>query len=120
MDLQLCVLTDIDLDTEQVRLTVTGALTEANHQLLCQVVHRAQVLTASTEVVVDLTGTASWEASAVDLLLWEIDHHDPDGSLRPVGCVLPAPPASFAEVGAAPGPRTVWIGAGRRARGDER
>ncbi|GAA1758875.1 hypothetical protein [Kocuria aegyptia] len=119
MDLQLSVLTDIDPDTHQVHLTVTGALTEDNHQLLLRVLQQAQALTAGLEVLVDLTGTAS-RASAVDLLLREIDHHDPDGPLFPVGFVVPAPPACSSHAGAAPEPRTVWTGAGRKAHGDDR
>ncbi len=120
MDLQLSVLADIDPDTHQVHLTVTGTLTEDNHQLLLRVLQQAQALTAGLEVLVDLTGTTSWEASAVDLLLWEIDHHDPDGPLSPVGFAVPAPPACSSGAGAAPGPRTVWIGADRKAHGDDR
>lgn len=106
MDLQLSVLTGIDPDNRQGHLTVTGTLTEDDHQLLLRVLQQAQALTAGLEVLVDLTETTSWEASAVDLLLWEADHHDPDGSLSPVGFVVSAPPACFASTGAArdPGP----------------
>jgi hypothetical protein len=114
MDLQLSVITDIDSVTHRVHLAVTGALTEDNHQLLLRVLQQTQALTAGLEVLVDLTGATSWEASAVDLLLWEIDHHDPDEPLSPVGFVVPAPPACSSGAGALPGSRTVWTGAGRK------
>ncbi|MGC5668507.1 UNVERIFIED_CONTAM: hypothetical protein RF653_17420 [Kocuria sp. CPCC 205316] len=120
MNLQLSVITDIDPATHQVYLTVTGTLTEANHQLLLRVLQQTQALTAGLEVLVDLTGTASWEASAMDLLLWEIDHPDPDESLPPVGFMVPTPPACSPGTGATPGPRTVWTGAYRKAHGDDR
>ncbi|WP_460667229.1 hypothetical protein [Kocuria himachalensis] len=120
MNLQLSVITDIDPDSQQIHLTVTGTLTEANHQLLLRVLQQTQALPAGLEVLVDLTGTTSWEASAMDLLLWEIDHSDPDGPLPPVGFVVPAPPVSSPRTGATPGPRTVWTGAGRKAHGDDR
>ncbi len=122
MDLQLSVLTGIDPDTHQVHLTVTGTLTEDNHQLLLRVLQQAQALTVGLEVLVDLTGTTSWEASAVDLLLWEIDEHDPDAPLSPGGFVVVAPPASSSGSGtdAVPGPRTLWAGAGRRGPGHDR
>ena len=119
MDLQLSVLTDIDSDTQRVRLSVTGTLTEDNHQLLLRVLQQTQALTAGLEVLVDLTGTTSWEASALDLLLWEIDHHDPDEPLLPVWCVVPAPPACSSGTGTAPAPWTVWTEAGRKANGDD-
>ncbi|MEX5258149.1 hypothetical protein [Kocuria arenosa] len=106
MDLQLSVL--------------TGTLTETNHQLLLRVLQQAQAHTAGLEVLVDLTGTTSWEASVVDLLLWEIDHSDPDGPLPPVGFVVPAPPACSSRANAVPGPRSVWTGVGRKAHGDAR
>lgn len=120
MDLQLSVITDIDPDTQRVRLAVTGTLTEANHQLLLRVLQQAQALTAGFEVLVDLTGTTSWEASGMDLLLWEIDHHDPDGALSPVGFVVPAPLARSSGSGADQGLRTVWTEAGRKTHGDAR
>lgn len=117
MDLQLSVLTDIDPDTHLVHLAVAGTLTEANHQLLLQVLQQARALPAGLEVLVDLTGTTSWEASAVDMMLWEIDHHDRGESLRPVGFVVPTPPACSS--GAVPGSRTVWTGRRRRADDDD-
>ncbi|MGX5358237.1 hypothetical protein [Kocuria sp. KH4] len=122
MDLQLSVLTGIDPVTHGVHLVVTGTLTEDNHQLVLRVLQQAQARTAGLKVLVDLTGTTSWEASAVDLLLWEIDHHDPDGSLSPVGLVVPAPPTSSSSSGAdaVPAPRTLWAGAIRRGAGHVR
>ncbi|MGQ1797368.1 hypothetical protein ACT4S5_09555 [Kocuria oceani] len=114
MDLQLSVLTGIDPDTRQVKLTVTGTLTEDNHRLLLRVLEQARARTAGLEELVDLTGTTSWEASAVDLLLWEIDHHDPDGALFSVGFVVPAPPANSSGAGALQGSWTVWTGADRK------
>lgn len=114
MDLQLSVITDTDPDTQRVRLAVTGTLTEDNHQLLLRVLQQTQARTAGLEVLVDLTGTTAWEASAVDLLLWEIDHHDPDQPLSPVGFVVPAPPECSSDAGVALRPRIVWTGTGRK------
>jgi hypothetical protein len=119
MDLQLSVLTGIDPDTHQVHLAVAGTLTEDNHQLRLRMLEQAQARTAGLEVLVDLTGTTSWEASAVDLLLWELDHHDPDGPLSPVGFVVEAPPACSSGA-TVPGLGIVWIGAGRKAHGHDR
>ena len=79
MELQLCVITDIDPDTERVHLTVTGTLTQANHQLLCQVVQQSRTLTANTEVLVDLTTAGRTDNTAVDFLIWELDHHEAGG-----------------------------------------
>ncbi|MEX5305590.1 hypothetical protein RF644_07480 [Kocuria sp. CPCC 205258] len=107
MNSQLSVITDIDPDTHRIHLAVTGTLTESNHQLLLRVLRQSQALTAGLEVLVELTGTTSWEASAVDFLLWEVDHHDPHKSLPPVRFVVPAPPASSSATGA-----EVFVGIG--------
>lgn len=106
----------------RVRLVVTGQLTEFNYQMLYQVICRARALAPGTQTLVDLTEADPVETAAVDLLTWEIDHHDLDGPLSPVGFVVPAPPASSSGSGAdaVPGPRTLWARAGRRGPGHDR
>lgn len=59
-----------------MHLTVTGALTQGNHQLLCRVVQQSRTLTANTEVLVDLTTAGRTHNTAVDFLIWELDHHE--------------------------------------------
>lgn len=112
MDLQLCVLVQIDLDGRHVRLVVTGRLTETNQRGLHPVIGRARSLTSATEVLVDLTGAEHVEAAAVDLLSWEIDHGDFSAAGGPVAFVLPAPaqPSS-------PGAAVTTISRGRRRPG---
>ncbi|GAB2605824.1 hypothetical protein GCM10009696_09080 [Kocuria himachalensis] len=110
MELQLHVRTENDPAGSRARLVVTGQLTEFNYQMLYQVICRARALTPGTQTLVDLTGAEPVETAAVDLLAWEIDHHDPDGPLSPVGFVVPGPPVSSSRTGAALGPRTVWTG----------
>lgn len=91
MDHRLSVLVQIDLDGRHVRLIVTGRLTETNQRALYPVIHRARTLTSTTEVLVDLTCAEHLEATAVDLLSWEIDHGDLSTSGGPVDLALPAP-----------------------------
>lgn len=110
MQLQLCVITDVDPEIERVHLKVTGVLTEANHQLLYQVIRRSRSLPHNTGVLVDLTTAERIDHTAVNFLIWELDHPETGGPLRPVGFVLPDHAVTHPGIGPAPEPPMVWIG----------
>ncbi|MGX5358114.1 hypothetical protein [Kocuria sp. KH4] len=112
MELQLCVAAEIDPDGHRLRLAVSGALTTTNQQLLASVITGCRVLSVGA-VVVDLRAAQCPEDTAVDLLLWELEHDPPAPPARPVGLLLPGPGARSSGCGAAPTCRTVWVGATR-------
>jgi ABC-type transporter Mla MlaB component len=120
MELQLCVAVETNPEGTQVRLVVTGHLTESNHRALFLLAKRARGLSSHAEVVVDLTGAASVEASAVDLLMWELDHHHASAAEHPVGIVVPEPLPPSSGSGTVPGRQTLWTRTGRRGTGYER
>ncbi|MEX5258533.1 hypothetical protein [Kocuria arenosa] len=106
MDLQLSVITDIDPDTHRVRLAVTGALTEANHQLLLRVIQQAQISSSAAAVRVDLTGLQQLEAAAVELMVWELDR----ASTGVVEFIVAGVPAGSSAVAVDPSGRPVGAG----------
>ena len=95
MELQLSVVFEISADEKQVRLVASGHLTETNQQVLYPMIHRAWALSSATEVVIDLTAVEHLEAGALDLLRWEVEHHQPGHLAQPVRITLPElPPPS--------------------------
>jgi len=92
VELQLSVVFEVTADEKQVRLVATGHLTETNQQVLYPMIHRAWGLTSATEVVIDLTAVEHLEGGALDLLCWEVEHHQPGHLTQPVHLVLPVPP----------------------------
>ncbi len=119
MELQLCVTVEADPEGTQVRLVVTGQLIKSDHRALFLLAKRVRALSTRTEVVVDLTAAKFVESSAVDFLIWEIDHYEASATARPVGIELSAPPASASGAGAVPGRRTLWTRANRRDPGHD-
>ena len=119
MELQLCVTVETDPEGTQVRLVVTGQLIKSDHRALFLLAKRVRALSARTEVVVDLTAAKFVESSAVDFLIWGIDHHEASATDRPVGIELSTPPASASGAGALPGRRTLWTRANRRDPGHD-
>ncbi|WP_309124959.1 hypothetical protein [Kocuria sp.] len=95
MELQLSVRFEVTPDGHQVRLVAMGELTETNQQVLYPLLHRAWALTSATEVVIDLTAVEHLDTAALDLLCWEVEHHQPDHLTQPVCFTLPqTPPAN--------------------------
>ena len=95
MELQLSVVFEFSADEKQVRLVASGHLTETNQQVLYPMIHRAWALPAATEVVIDLTAVEHLETAALDLLCWEVEHHQPDHLTQSVRFTLPrTPPAN--------------------------
>ncbi len=92
MKLELSVRFDVTPDEQQVRLVVTGRLTESNQQLLYPSIHRAYTLATATEVVIDLSAVEHLETAALDLLRWEVEHYQPIHLTQPVRFALPDPP----------------------------
>lgn len=105
MELELSVRFDVTLDEQQVRLVVTGRLTESNQQMLYPSIHRAYTLATATEVVIDLSAAEHLETAALDLLCWEVEHYQPIHLTHPVRFVLPEPPPASGPP-SAPGSRT--------------
>jgi ABC-type transporter Mla MlaB component len=95
VELQLSVVFEVTADEKQVRLVTTGHLTVTNQQVLYPMIHRARALTSTTEVIVDLSAIEHFEAGALDLLSWEIDHNGPNHPAQTVRFILPeSPPVS--------------------------
>jgi hypothetical protein len=92
VELQLTVVAEITPDQKQVHLMLTGRLTATNQQMLYPLIHRARNLTPTTEVIIDLTAVEDPEATTVDLLRWEIEHHETNAPCSPTRLVLPEPP----------------------------
>ncbi|OLT04391.1 hypothetical protein BJF77_17240 [Kocuria sp. CNJ-770] len=84
----------VDLDGRQVRIEVTGAVTENNQRGLCPVIGRARRLVPGIQVVVDLRGAESVEAAAMDLLRWSAEHENPAAGARKVKFLLASPGAA--------------------------
>jgi hypothetical protein len=72
--LELSVFVDIDGHGHNVRLVLTGHLSETNQQGLYLLIRNGRRLTPGTRVIVDLTGLHAADPHAVDLLRWEADH----------------------------------------------
>ena len=109
MDLQLCVVAETDPNAHQVRLTVTGQLSESNHQLLLKAIRQARTLTVDAQALVNPTGAEQVQATAVDFLIWELEHHT-GGSTRPVGIILPDSMTGPSRTGPATEAHTIWSG----------
>lgn len=97
MEPKIAVVVQVDLDGRQVRVVVTGVVTEINQRGLCPVIGRARRLVPGIRVVADLSGADSVEPTAVDLLRWSAEHEDP---------VVGAPPVEFRLTGPGAAPVT--------------
>lgn len=82
METKLSVLVQVDLDGADVRLVVTGCVTEVNQRALQPVIGRARTVLPAAVVSVDLTAAQSVESAAVELLRTGIDHQHPSGTVE--------------------------------------
>ncbi len=89
MDHKLSVLVQVDLDGHDVRLFVTGCLTEVNQHALYPLIRRARTLIPPVTVSVDLTAAEHVEAIAVDPLRWAVDHDAGMEGASPVELLTP-------------------------------
>ena len=89
MDHKLSVTVQVDLDGKNVRVLVTGCLTELSQRALHPLILRARTLTPDIRVTVDLSGAQHVEALGVDLLRQAVGHDGPRQG--PVRLVLPDP-----------------------------
>jgi hypothetical protein len=89
MDHKLGVLVQVDAHGAQVRLLVTGCVTEANQHGLHPVVAAARELIPLVAVIVDLTVAEHVEAAAVDLLRWAIEAGEAGSGTGPVEVLPP-------------------------------
>lgn len=89
MDHKLGVLVQVDAHGTQVRLLVTGWVTEANQHGLHPVVAAARRLMPRVAVTVDLTVAEHVEAAAVDLLRWAIEAGEAGSDTGPVQVLPP-------------------------------
>lgn len=88
MELQLSVVAETTPDQKQVRLVLTGRLTTTNQHMLYPLIHRAHA--SEAEVIIDLTAVDHLETAALDLLRWDIEHHETTHPVRAVRFVPPA------------------------------
>lgn len=95
MEPKIAVVVQVDLDGRQVRIVVTGAVTEINQRGLCPLIGRARRLVPGIRVVVDLRPAESVEPAAVDLLRWSAEHENAAAGAQKVEFLL-------ADHGAAP------------------
>ncbi|MGX5358225.1 hypothetical protein [Kocuria sp. KH4] len=76
MEPKIAVVVQVDLDGRQVRIVVTGAVTEINQRGLRPLIGRARRLVPGIRVVVDLSAAESVEPAAMDLLRWSAEHEN--------------------------------------------
>lgn len=105
----LSVVVQIDLHGADVRLVVTGTVTDATQRVLHPLMDRARSILPGAMVWVDLTGADRVETTAVELLQSALQHDHPDSGagsvkiLTPADC-LGAPPVP------GPGPSRALLG----------
>ena len=94
MDHKISVTVHVDLDGRNVRIVVTGCLTEFSQRALHPLIRRARTLTPTVEVTVDLTRVRHLEPLGLDLLRQAVDQDGAGGTRSPVHLVVAQPSRS--------------------------
>lgn len=90
MGKMLSVVVPVDLHGADVRLVVTGTVTDATQWAVHPLMNRARSILPGAMVWVDLTGADRVEPTAVELLQSALQHDRPDSGAGSVQILTPA------------------------------
>ena len=91
MDHKISVTVHVDLDGRNVRIVVTGCLTEFSQRALHLLIRRARTLTSNVQVTVDLSEVRHVEPLGLALLRQAVDQDEAVGTRSPLHLVVAEP-----------------------------
>ena len=96
MDHKISVTVHVDLDGRNVRIVVTGCLTEFSQRALHLLIRRARTLTSNVQVTVDLSEVRHVEPLGLELLRQAVDQDEAVGTRSPLHLVVAEPSRPWA------------------------